>query len=116
MNPEETQQEMPLSFRERLMKSSTILGGIIDNMRSKEEELRSKEEKVRHQNRNLSTKLSYQASAAQLEQQKKQRQALTEEEQFQRKLQIAINKRKREFKIERKMQRRQEREEEKERQ
>jgi len=59
VNPEESPQEMPLSFRERLMKSSTILGGIIDNMRSKEEELRSKEEKVRHQNRNLSTKLSY---------------------------------------------------------
>ena len=51
--------EMPLSFRERLMKNSSILGGILDNMKTKEEEIRGKEEKLRHQNRNLSTKLPY---------------------------------------------------------
>jgi hypothetical protein len=53
---------------------------VLDNIKQKEDELRLKEEKTRHNNRNLSTKLSYQASAAQLETFKKQKQALTEEE------------------------------------
>jgi hypothetical protein len=56
---------MPLSFRERLLKkSSTVLSSVLDNLTKKEDELRIKEEKNRHNNRNHSTKLSYQASAA----------------------------------------------------
>jgi hypothetical protein len=59
---------MPLSFRERLMSKSTLLGGLLDNIKQREDDQRSKEEKYRHQHRNNSTKLSYQASAAQLAQ------------------------------------------------
>ncbi len=55
---------MPLSFRERLMSKSTLLGGLLDNIKQREDDLRAKEEKYRHQHRNNSTKLSYQASAA----------------------------------------------------
>lgn len=89
---------MPLSFRERLLKQSSVLGDILDNIKNREDEARGKEEKQRHAKRNLSTKLSYQASAAQISQHNKQKIALTEEESFQRKLNIAINKRKRELK------------------
>jgi hypothetical protein len=93
---------MPLSFRERLLKQSSVLGDILDNIKNREDEARGKEEKQRHAKRNLSTKLSYQASAAQISQHNKQKIALTEEESFQRKLNIAINKRKRELKEEKK--------------
>ena len=41
------------------MSKSTLLGGLLDNIKQREDDLRAKEEKYRHQHRNNSTKLSY---------------------------------------------------------
>eukprot|EP00347_Sterkiella_histriomuscorum_P013686 403363756 len=98
-----TEEDMPLSFRERLLQNSAapVVGTILNQIKQREEEMRMKDEKMRHKDRNHSQKLSYCATAAQLLQQHKHKQALTEEESFQRKLQIAINKKKKEKKEQR---------------
>ena len=54
---------MPLSFRDRLLKSSPLAKQFLNNLQQKEEEERIKEEKIRHKNRNLSQRLSYLPSA-----------------------------------------------------